>query len=53
MPRSTATLTFNQDQLFMLMNSMQREYTDFFTEDELKQHDKLYARLEEAAAGID
>ena len=52
MTRSTTTLTLTEDQLFMLINSMESEFTDYMTEDELKQHDKLHARLLKAAERI-
>ena len=44
----TTTLTLKQDDLLMLLNSMEAEFTDYMTEAELAQHDKMYARLSKA-----
>ena len=52
MTRSTTTLTFTEDQLLMLINSMEAEFTHHMTEDELTQHDKLHARLVKAVERV-
>ena len=44
----TTTLTLKQEDLLILLNSMEAEFTDYMTEDELAQHDKMYARLSKA-----
>mgnify|MGYP003119140699 CR=1 FL=1 len=44
----TTTLTLNEDQLIMLLNSMEAEFTDYMNEEELAQHDKLYHRISKA-----
>jgi len=52
MTRPTTTLTFTEDQLYTLMSSMEAEFTDHMTEEELKAHDKLYARLAKAVERV-
>jgi len=52
MTHSTTTLTFTEDQLYMLMNSMEAEFTNHMTDEELKAHDKLYARLAKAVERV-
>ena len=52
MTRATTTLTFTEDQLYMLMSSMEAEFTDHMAEEELKAHDKLYARLAKAVERV-
>ena len=52
MTRSTTTLTLTEDQLYTLMNSMEAEFTDHMAEEELKAHDKLYARLAKAVERV-
>ena len=49
----TTTLTLTEDQLDMLRSSMEAEITTYYTEDELKAHDKLYARIIKALHRID
>ena len=44
----TTTLTFNEDQLNILLNSMEAEFTDYMTYEELAQHNKLYNRISRA-----
>ena len=44
----TTTLTLKADDLLILLNSMESEFTDYMTEEELAQHDKIYARLSRA-----
>ena len=50
---ATTTLTLNEDQLLMLANAMEAEFTHHFTEEELKAHDKLHARIVKAYNRID
>ena len=45
---NTTTLTLKTADLLILLNSMEAEFTDHMTEEELAQHDKLYARLAKA-----
>ena len=52
MTHSTTTLTFTEDQLYMLMNSMEAEFTNHMTDEELKAHDKLYVRLAKAVERV-
>ena len=47
-PQMTTTLTLKQDDLLILLNSMEAEFTDYMTEEELAQHDRMYARLSKA-----
>ena len=44
----TTTLTLKADDLLILLNSMEAEFTDYMSEEELAQHDKMYARLSKA-----
>ena len=44
----TTTLTLTEEQLYVLLNSLEGEWTDHMTEDELKRHDKLHARIVKA-----
>ena len=48
MNTNTTTLKLNAADVLMLLNSMEAEWTDHMTEDELKAHDKLYSRLTKA-----
>ena len=45
---TTTTLTLKEDDLLILLNSMEAEFTDYMSEEELAQHDKIYARLSKA-----
>ena len=47
-PQMTTTLTLKEDDLLILLNSMEVEFTDYMSEEELAQHDKMYARLSKA-----
>ena len=47
-PQMTTTLTLKEDDLLILLNSMEAEFTDYMSEEELAQHDKMYARLSKA-----
>ncbi len=49
----TTTLTLNEDQLYKLLNALEGEWTDHMTEEELKAHDKLHARIVKAINRID
>lgn len=49
----TTTLTLKQDDLLILLNSMEAEFTDYMTEEELAQHDKMYARLSRALGRLE
>ena len=49
---NTTTLTLKSADLLVLLNSMEAEFTDYMTEEELAQHDKLYARLTKALERI-
>ena len=49
----TTTLTLKEDQLYILLNSLEAEFTDYMTEEELKAHDKLHARIVKAINRID
>lgn len=44
----TTTLTLKEDDLLILLNSMEAMFTDHMSEEELAQHDKMYARLSKA-----
>ena len=44
----TTSLKLKSDDLLILLNSMEAEFTDHMTEEELAKHDKLYARLTKA-----
>ena len=44
----TTTLTLKEDDLLILLNSMEAEFTDYMSEEELAQHDKMYVRLSKA-----
>ena len=50
---NTTTLTLTEDQLYILLNSLEAEFTDYMTEEELKAHDKMYARIAKAINRID
>ena len=45
---TTTTLTLKEDDLLTLLWSMEAEFTDHMSEEELAQHDKIYARLSKA-----
>ena len=49
---NTTTLTLKAADLLVLLNSMEAEFTHHMTEEELAQHDKLYARLTKALERI-
>ena len=53
MARTTSTLTLTEDQLYVLLNALEGEWTDHMTEEQLKQHDKLHARIARAINRID
>tara|TARA_R100000030_G_scaffold52551_1_gene39517 strand:+ start:53 stop:208 length:156 start_codon:yes stop_codon:yes gene_type:complete len=42
------TLTLKEGDLLILLNSMEAEFTDYMSEEELAQRDKMYARLSKA-----
>ena len=44
----TTTLTLKEDDLLILLWSMEAEFTDYMSEEELAKHDKMYARLSKA-----
>ena len=44
----TTTLTLTEDQLYILLNALEGEWTDRMDEEELKAHDKLHARIVKA-----
>ena len=50
---TTTTLTLNEDQLYILLFSLESEWTDHMTEEELKAHDKMHARIVKAINRID
>ena len=50
---TTTTLTLTEDQLYILLNSLEAEWTDHMNEDELKAHDKMHARIVKAINRID
>lgn len=49
---STTTLTLNENQLYILLNALEGEWTDHMTEEELKAHDRLHARIVKAIKRI-
>lgn len=51
--KSTTTLTLNENQLYMLLNSLEAEWTDHMDGEELAKHDKLHARIVKAINRID
>ena len=50
---TTTTLTFNEDQLYVLLTALEGQWTDHMDEEELKAHDKMHARLIKAINRID
>ena len=51
--KTTTSLTFTEDQLYMLMSSLESEWTDHMSEEELAKHDKLHARIVKAINRLD
>ena len=51
--KTTTSLTFNEDQLNMLISSLESEWTDYMDEEELAKHDKLLARIVKAINRLD
>ena len=45
---NTTTVSLKAADLLILLNSMEAEFTDHMTEEELAAHDRLYARLTKA-----
>ena len=48
----TTTLTLNEDQLYILLNALEGEWTDRMDEEELRAHDKMHARIVKALERI-
>lgn len=50
---ATTTLTLNEDQLYILLNALEGEWTDHMDEKEVAKRDKLIARIVKAINRID
>ena len=45
---NSTTLTLKEADLLVLLNSMEAEFTDYMSKEELAQHDRIHARLTKA-----
>jgi len=49
----TTTLKFTEEQLLILLSSLESEHTDYMTDAELAAHDRMHSRIVKAINRLD